>query len=195
MPVIITPIGPDGLAEYANVPMVIGVRSRLILDDLERRLPTRPNPSLREEPIAIPYRKDYDALDGGPLQWPTRFDLSGWSFWLARDAGQTVGGAAMATRTPRLLPAAASADAILWDLRVHPAHRRKRIATALFHEAAQWAQSNGYTGLIIETQDVNVPANRFYAKMNCRVSDIDRHAYRSTLAIAHEVMLLWQVRW
>ena len=184
MPLTIIPISPDRLAEYASVPMVIDIRSIVVLDKLEVHLPTRPNPLLQEDPIAIPYRKDYDTQDGGPLQWPNRFDLSGWSFWLARDGHQIVGAAAV---KPCL------SDAILWDIRIHPAHQRKGIATALFADAARWAKSHGYTALKIETQDTNVPANRFYAAQGCRLIQITRDAYRSQPAVADEVMLIWEL--
>lgn len=33
---------------------------------------------LVERRLAVPYRKDYDAHDGGPAGWPRRFDLTTW---------------------------------------------------------------------------------------------------------------------
>jgi hypothetical protein len=44
----------------------------------------------------------------------------------------------------------------------------------------------------IETQNINVDACRFYARMGCELGAIHRRAYITALAeLAKEAMLLW----
>jgi GNAT superfamily N-acetyltransferase len=191
MSTVIQPIGIDQLAEYAQVPSVCDVRSILIVEELTGST----WPSLREQPIKAPYTKDYDSYpEGGPLKWPQRFDLSNWGLWLARDGGEAAGGAAMACNTASLQILEDRADvAALWDIRVRPSYQRAGIGTALFREAAQWAKSKGCRLLKIETQNVNVAACRFYARMGCSLARIDHSAYNQTPGLVGEVMLIWHL--
>jgi GNAT superfamily N-acetyltransferase len=78
--------------------------------------------------------------------------------------------------------------AVLWDLRVAPAARRRGVGAALFRAAAAWAAARGCAQLKVETQNVNVPACRFYARQGCVLGAIDRFAYPG---LPHEVRLLW----
>ena len=43
----------------------------------------------------------------------------------------------------------------------------------------------------IETQNVNVPACRFYQRLGCRLGEIHRYGYAAVRAVAGEVMLNW----
>ena len=86
-----------------------------------------------------------------------------------------------------------SDSAALWDIRVRPTYQRHGIATALFRVASRWAKSGGCSLLEIETQNVNVAACRFYAKMGCVLDRIDRLAYRQCREIADDVMLVWRL--
>jgi GNAT superfamily N-acetyltransferase len=81
--------------------------------------------------------------------------------------------------------------ALLWDLRVAPDVRGRGVGTALFRAAERWAQAKYCTVLEVETQDINVPACRFYARMGCRLGAIDAHAY---VEFPNEVQLLWTKR-
>jgi len=73
---------------------------------------------------------------------------------------------------------------------VHPNHRRSRIGTALFIEAVKWSKERNCKYLKAETQNVDVPACRFYARQGCLLGEIDRFAY-SAPQVAHEAMLIW----
>ncbi len=192
MSLLIEAVGPDRLADYASVPSVLGVESKLVVDEIDHgswRF------ELREQPIPAPYSKDYDSYgEGGPLAWRERFDVSKWRLWLATHSGDTIGGAAIASNIPGPNEQEASSDSvILWDIRVRAAHRRQGVGTALFREAARWAKANGYRSLAIETQNVNISACRFYAKMGCVLSRIERFAYRDRPEIADEIMLVWEL--
>ena len=190
MDVVIEAIGADRLADYADVPMVCDVRSMLAIDEMDGGMGGL---GLRERAVEVPYSKDYDAYaDGGPLNWPRRFDISRWGLWIARQSGVVVGGAAAAWNTPGVQMLEGRSDlAVLWDIRVRASSRRQGVGTALFQEAARWAKSKGCRLLKIETQNVNVGACRFYARMGCFLGGIDRLAYRQCAGVESEVMLIW----
>ena len=80
--------------------------------------------------------------------------------------------------------------AVLWDIRVHRDHRCRGVGTQLFKRAAAWARERGCCFLKIETQNVNVPACRFYAAQGCELGAINRHAYAEC---PDEVELVWYV--
>ena len=77
---------------------------------------------------------------------------------------------------------------VLWDIRIHPDYRRQGIGQALFRAAETWARSRGCRQLKVESQNVNLPACRFYAKQGCVLGAIDRFAYAD---LPDEVQLLW----
>jgi hypothetical protein len=60
---------------------------------------------------------------------------------------------------------------------------------------SQWCREQGLKMLKIETQNVNVPACRFYASQGARLGAINRFAYAdatwSRPDVQDEVMLLW----
>ena len=185
--------GPEILASYAAIPFTFQVDSILRADEIDGGLGGL---ALTEEPVDEPYVKDYDEDPSeGPARWPERFDVSTWLFLMALDGGELVGGATIAVRTPRMHMLAGREDlAVLWDIRVHPDHRRRGIGTALIGRAAGWAKEQGCTQLKIETQTNNVRACRFYASRGCRLVAIDRHAYAGYTRdrrVAAEVMVIW----
>jgi GNAT superfamily N-acetyltransferase len=146
---------------------------------------------LVERNLKVPYVKDYDSIDGEhPTQWPARFDLSTWGFLSAHVAGRRVGGAAVAFNTPSLDMLDGRSDiAVLWDIRVAPEARGQGIGRALFHAAEAWSRARGCRKLIIETQNVNVPACRFYQRLGCELVAANRLAYP---AFPNEIQLIWQ---
>ena len=187
MSVVIELIGADRLPVYADIPMNCEVRSMLSVKEIDGAM------ELSEHPAPTHYTKNYDAYaDGGPLNWPKRFDISQWGIWIAHDRGDVVGGAAVAWNTATVEMLEGRRDlAVLWDIRVRPTAKRRGVGSALFQEAARWAGTKDCRTLKIETQNVNVDACRFYAKMGCVLERIDRLAYRHCAEIADEIMLVW----
>jgi ribosomal protein S18 acetylase RimI-like enzyme len=145
---------------------------------------------LTETPVAEPYVKDYDAIEGeGPSRWARRFDISNWGMIGACRDGARVGGAVIASRTADLHLLGGRDDvAALWDIRVAPGQRGMGVGSALFRAAEGWAGSRGCAWLKIETQNVNTAACRFYQQMGCTLGGIDRFAYPG---LPGEVQLLW----
>jgi GNAT superfamily N-acetyltransferase len=146
---------------------------------------------LIHESVAEPFVKDYG--DDGPTGWAETFDLSEWGIFLTREGEQPVGGAAVASGAPVYPLDRFQRDdlAVLWDIRVHPEYRRDGVGTRLFQYAAEWARQKGFGQLGTETQNVNVPACRFYASQGCVLGAIHRFGYAGCSGVADEAMLLW----
>lgn len=180
-------IPATALAEYARIPMkfVAGEIYDVVaapgggrpLDLAPRRLPGL-------------YTKDYDAIDGeGPAHWAQQFDLTRWAFFSAFVGGTNVGGAAVARDTPGIDMLEGRRDlAVLWDIRVDASVRRQGVGGALFEAAEAWALANRCRQLKVETQNVNAPACRFYARQGCILGAARPHAYP---AFPEEIQLIW----
>lgn len=189
-------INPEELAEYAQIPIAFEVRSTLVVQPLDVGWGAGSGGlALVEQPVAHPYIKDYDAEDGGadrPSGWAKRFDLRNWGFLLACEGELAVGGAAIAYATPEVYMLEQRQDlAVLWDIRVRPERRGESTGRMLFESAVSWARRRGCCQLKVETQNVNVPACRFYAAMGCTLGAIHMHAYAGHPKVEHETMLLW----
>lgn len=178
MPIEIREGAPSDLADYGRVPIAFEVERVLELTLVAAGLRGL---ELRERPLATPYTKDYDAIaDNAPADWPRRLDVCGWGVLSAHLDGERVGGALVAPETPELH--------WLWDLRVSPALRGRGIGARLFDEACAWARARGCARLAVETQNVNVPACRFYAHRGCELGSVRRFAYP---AQPEEIELVW----
>lgn len=181
----------SSLTEYGAVPIAFKVRARF-----------RPVPAesglggirLVEEPVDPPYIKDYDATsEEGPARWLRRWkwDTSSWGLLAAYEGSRRVGGAVLARRSPNVNMLEGRDDlAVLWDLRVHPDHRGAGVGRRIFEASVDWARRHGCVELKIETQDINVPACRFYARQGCRLSAIISHAYAEC---PDEAQLIWRL--
>jgi GNAT superfamily N-acetyltransferase len=180
-------ITPQQLVDYAGIPSRVNVTSILEPDLVEGGLG---GILLREVPLRSPYVKDYDSYGELPTDWPVRFDVSNWGFFLALAGGQPIGAAAVAFSTTGVFMLEERSDlSVLWDLRVRPSARGAGIP--LFRHAAEWSRLRGCRQMKIETQNVNLPACRFYQRMGARLGEVRRFGYAAVPAVAHEVMLCW----
>ncbi len=179
----------NNLAEHGHVPITFEVRSRYRPDPLDRGLG---GIGLVEDPVDPPYVKDYDTTsEEGPARWLRRWDISSWGLLAAYDGSRRIGGAVLARRTEHVHMLDGRDDlAVLWDLRVHPDHRRTGVGHRLFYTAVDWARQHGCVELKIETQNVNVPACRFYARQGCRLGSIVSNAYAE---LPDEIQLIWRL--
>jgi GNAT superfamily N-acetyltransferase len=186
--ITILEISPSDLDRYAVIPMTVAVQTVLDVRLLERGLG-----GIELVEMAVePYVKNYDDF-GTPLSWPDEFDTSHWGFFLALGNGeQALGGAAVAWNTNGVNMLEGRSDlSVLWDLRIHPDWRRKGIGGQLFARAAEWSRQRGCRQMKIETQNVNLPACRFYAAQGCELGDVRRFAYADEPSVAEEVQLNW----
>ena len=187
MAIRIEKIGPSRMEEYRSVPIRFEVKSVLepvlVNNGLGGIL-------LRETPVEKPYIKDYDSYTETPSDWPKKFDVSKWVFLLAMNGVTVVGAAAVAFDTTGVFMLEARKDlAVLWDIRVRPEARG--VGIMLFRYTARWSCAQGCTQMKIETQNVNVPACRFYQRMGATLGEIHRFGYAAVAEAAHEVMLCW----
>jgi ribosomal protein S18 acetylase RimI-like enzyme len=177
---------PADFSAYARVPIAFHCDRVL---DVEAHPPHGPV-ALVERRVDPPFTRDYDALPGNhPTDWPAAFDVSGWGIFAAVEHDVRVGGAVVAMQTPGLDLLEGRADlAVLWDIRVAPAARKRGVGTALFTAAEHWARCRGATELLVETQNVNVPACRFYASQGCHLRTVRAGHYAE---FPGDVQLLW----
>jgi GNAT superfamily N-acetyltransferase len=183
-------INPDQIQLYAEIPAAFKVESIYQAELINGGIG---GIKLKEVKLRKPYIKDYDAYeDGGPARWLRRFDVSNWGFFLARDEDKIAGGATIAYNSPGVHMLAGRTDlAVLWDIRVYPDYRKKGIGAQIFNQAADWARQRKCNQLKIETQNVNVPACKFYKKLGCYLGEINRYAYANYPEVADEIMLIW----
>jgi GNAT superfamily N-acetyltransferase len=180
--------GVDRLAAYASVPIAFVVDHALdreALSELQR------GTSLRPQRLAVPWVKDYDAgADGGPAGWGRRFDVARWCILAAFVDGERAGGAAVIARDAGIELFGGRDDlALLWDLRVAPPFRRGGVGSALMARAEEWARAQGARALRVETQNINVPACRFYQRCGFRLAEIVEGAYDE---LPDELQLIWE---
>lgn len=143
---------------------------------------------LSERKLGARYVKDYDELEN-PMRWARRFDLSNWGLLTAQSQGRRIGGVVIAFDTRGIVMLEGRKDlAVLWDIRVDADWRGQGVGAALFREAERWARARGCEWLKIETQNVNVPACKFYVKQGCGLGAIHRFAYPD---LPDEIQLLW----
>ena len=186
-------------ATYATVSIAFTVRALLQLPSrgvgarsTPQRSASASPPAFETRPIVPAYQKDYDREPREhSIDWPRRFDVAPWGVLVARMEGERVGGAVIAVQTepPLDLLLDHPTGALLWDIRVTPGVRGRGVGRALLRAAERWASARGFTELMIETQDTNVPACRFYARMGCTLEAIVPGAYPT---IPHETQLLWR---
>jgi GNAT superfamily N-acetyltransferase len=188
MPIGIRQVGVKLLSLYATIPDSFMAESVFRIELIDEGLGGF---AFIEEKVT-PYQK-YDDDVSQVLNWPSRFDVSKWGFFMAFDGDRPVGGAVIAIDTPAGMttPFERTDVAALWDIRVHPDERRSGIGSKLFEYAVDWARRRGCRQLKIETQSVNVPACRFYAKQGCQLGAIHRYGYAGCSDVAHEAMLMW----
>jgi GNAT superfamily N-acetyltransferase len=186
MKIVIEEIPWDRLDEYASIPITLEVKTILEVELVDGGLGGM---NLHEVPVR-PYTKDYDGYGELPIDWPKRFDVKNWGFFLARIGDKPVGAATVAFDTTGVFMLEARRDlSVLWDIRICPEARGAGIP--LFRYAANWSRAHACTQMKIETQNVNAPACRFYQRMGARLGEIHRYGYAAVPAVAHEVMLNW----
>ncbi|NLF39105.1 GNAT family N-acetyltransferase [bacterium] len=177
----------DVLPEYARMPISFVVRSIFDVQLVDGGLK---GVKLLERPVDVPWTKDYDAFrDEGPARWRDRWDISNWGVISAFVRGSRAGGCAIAYDTPGVHKLEGRKDiAAIWDIRVAPRYRGNGIGGRLVDAAVAWAERRGCRMLNVETQNINVPACRFYAKHGFTLGAINRHAYSE---FPDEVELIW----
>ena len=178
------------LLAYTDVPMAFTVERYLQVEPIQGGLGGF---HLTERPVKQKWVKDYDQPEPALTRWlEWGWDLSKWGIFGAFDGDKRVGGAIAAWNTPEMHMLKERLDlAVLSDIRVQPDFRRRGIGAALLEAAEAWALGRNCRMLEIETQNINVPACRFYAHMGYTLGSINRFAYPEW---PDGVQLLWHKR-
>ena len=77
------------------------------------------------------------------------------------------------------------------DLVVNPEYRGLGIGRKLLERGIQWARENEFPGVMLETQDDNVPACRLYQSCGFVLSGFDRTVYKAINPHTKETALYW----
>lgn len=77
------------------------------------------------------------------------------------------------------------------DIVVDRKSRRLGVGRALLEQAKQWAMKSQRTGVMLETQNVNVGACRLYEKCGFELAGFDRHLYHGQNINPVEIALYW----
>ena len=175
------------LAEYGEIPIRFEVRS---LFEIKGENPD--SAVFVERSVEHPWVKDYDAIKGErPTRWAKRWDITNWGLLAAYVDGSRVAGCVLAYNTDSIRKLEGRDDVVvIWDLRIQPEYRGNGIGRRLFEAAVQWARDRQCRVLKVETQDINVPACRFYESQMCHLQTINRHTYE---AFPKEVELIWSL--
>jgi GNAT superfamily N-acetyltransferase len=178
------------LHEYGTVPISFTVTRILEVREIDHGLG---GVILEERHVAAPYVKDYDAIEGeGPARWATTWDISNWGIIAAFNGDARVGGCVVAYDTPGIHKLEGRKDiTALWDIRVAPELRGRGIGSQVLAAAAAWSVERGSSMLKAETQNINLPACRFYAGHGFALGVISRFSY---VEFPDEVELVWYKR-
>ena len=174
-------------ALYDHVSQNVDVRSEYRVKPIDGGLGGL---TLEEVPVA-PYIKDLSQYERA-MEYEQHFDITSWRFYMAFDGEIPVGALTLAGTTAGMNMLSGRTDAcVLWDIRVADGYKHQGIGQRLFDMAVDHAREVGYRQMIIECQNNNVPACRFYRKQGAVLGKVDAYAYYDDPTIRDEVQLIW----
>ncbi len=172
---------------YDTIPMNVDVRSEYKIKRINNGL----GGFLLEEVPVTPYIKDLSIYECA-AEYENQFDVTSWKFYMVFDGDVPVGAMTVAGETKGMNMLYGRTDAcVLWDIRVTDAYKHQGIGQKLLDMGLADAKRAGYRQMIIECQNNNVPACRFYQKQGAVLSKIDMYAYYAEPEIRDEVQFVW----
>ena len=173
MEIVIRKASKDTIHHLKNGGASFEVKSRLLLQ--------AENGSIRYTVIDVPaYTKQYGSEELDLEEYVDHPDKAVFFAWLGEEViGQI--------RLRRYWNGYAYID----DLAVEPDYRGEGIGRALIARAIEWAKEKGLPGLMLETQDNNVPACRLYARCGFELRGFDTHLYKALDPSTNEIALYW----
>ena len=172
---------------YDKVSMNVDVRSEYKVQRINNGL----GGFIFEEIQVPPYIKDLSKYECA-AEYENKFDITNWRFYMAFDGDIPVGAMTIAGKTEGLNMLSGRTDAcVLWDIRVADAYKRNGIGKKLLDMGIADAKHDGYCQMIIECQNNNVAACRFYQKQGAVLSKIDMYAYYLDSEVKDEIQFVW----
>ena len=148
------------------------VKSRIVLEMKDEQL------SYSITDVQHPYERDIPDQDN-----EYGFDETEPVVFLAEVDGRPAGRIRMVTWWNQL--------AYVDDIAVNPEYRGAGIGRALLEHGIQWARENNFPGVMLETQDDNVPACTLYQKYGFILCGFDRNVYKAIHPHKNETALFW----
>jgi len=172
---------------YDKVEMNVLVRSKYIVERIDSGL----GGILLKEVEVEPYIKDLSVYERA-IEYEKQFDISNWRFYMAFNGDMPIGAMTIAGTTNGMNMLAGRDDAcVLWDIRVADAYKYQGVGQKLLDMGIFGAKEDGYRQMIIECQNNNIPACKFYKKQGAVLSKIDMYAYYSEPEIRDEIQFVW----
>ena len=173
--------------KYDEVSQNVDISSEYIV----RRIDSGLGGFVFEEVKVEPHIKDLSKYEKA-MEFEQMFDISNWRFYMAFDDETPIGAMTIAGPTEKMDMIGGRTDAcVLWDIRISDKYKHMGIGQRLFNLGLENAKNDGYKLMIIECQNNNVPACRFYKKQGALLSKIDMHAYDSEPGCENEVQFIW----
>ena len=160
------------LQDFAGCDSTFDVRERLVLRVQNGEL------SYTVVPVPEEYEKSYNA---DKIEVETYLDQPERRIYLAYAEGRVVGRV--------VLMKFWNGYGYIDHLSVVPTYRRCGIGRRLVAQAVEWAKGLGLPGLMLETQDDNLPAVCFYERCGFRLGGFDRFLYKALKPDTEEVAL------
>lgn len=172
---------------YDTVAMNVDVRSEYRV----KRINNGIGGLILEETPVDPYIKDLSIYERA-TEYENEFDITNWRFYMAFDSDIPVGAMTVVGKTEGLNMLYGREDAcVLWDIRIADTYKRKGIGQKLMDLGVLNAKKDGYQQMIIECQNNNVQACKFYQKQGAVLSKIDMYAYYLEPEIRNEIQFIW----
>ena len=172
---------------YDKVEMNVLVRSKYIIERIDSGL----GGILLKEVEVEPYIKDLSVYEHA-IEYEKQFDISNWRFYMAFDGDMPIGAMTIAGTTNGMNMLAGRDDAcVLWDIRVADAYKYQGVGQKLLDMGIPGAKEDGYRQMIIECQNNNIPACKFYKKQGSVLSKIDMYAYYLEPEVRDEIQFVW----
>ena len=172
---------------YDQVTQNVEVKSEYRIKRIENGL----GGLLLEEVPVTPCVKDLSVYERA-TEYEKNFDVSNWRFYMAFDGKTPVGAATVAGTNSNLNMLNGREDAcVLWDIRVADAYKHQGIGQKLIDMCVAGAKKDGYKQMIIECQNNNVAACRFYRKQGALLGKVDTYAYYTEPDARDEIQFIW----
>ncbi|EMI9087535.1 MULTISPECIES: streptothricin N-acetyltransferase SatA [Bacillus] len=81
--------------------------------------------------------------------------------------------------------------AYIEDIKVDKKYRSLGVGRRLIEQATQWAKESNMPGIMLETQNNNVAACRFYEKCGFVIGGLDFLVYKGIHEVSDEVAMYW----